>query len=39
MKDIKHHFIDKYGKSEMKNCMHSSDSLDHVQKEGKIIFN
>ena len=39
MKDIKHHFRDKYGKSEMKNCMHSSDSLEHVQKEGKIIFN
>lgn len=39
MKDVKHHFRDKYGKSEMKNCMHSSDSLEHVQKEGKIIFN
>ena len=39
MKDIKHHFRDKYGKDDMRNCMHSSDSLDHVQKEGKIIFN
>ncbi len=39
MKDIKHHFRDKYGKDDMKNCMHSSDSLDNVQREGKIIFN
>ena len=39
MKDIKHHFRDKYGKDEMKNCMHSSDSLENVQREGKIIFN
>jgi len=39
MKDIKQHFRDKYGKDEMKNCMHSSDSLENVQREGKIIFN
>lgn len=39
MKDIKHHFRDKYGKSEMKNCMHSSDSLENVKREYKIIFN
>lgn len=39
MKDIKHHFRDKYGKDDMRNCMHSSDSLDNVQREGKIIFN
>ena len=39
MKEIKPHFRDKYGKSEMKNCMHSSDSLANVQREGKIIFN
>ena len=39
MKEIKQHFRDKYGKSEMKNCMHSSDSLENVQKEGRIIFN
>lgn len=38
MKDIKHHFRDKYGKDDMRNCMHSSDSLEHVQKEGKIFF-
>jgi nucleoside-diphosphate kinase len=39
MKEIKHHFRDKYGKDEMRNCMHSSDSLENVQREGKIIFN
>ena len=38
MKEIKHHFRDKYGKDEMKNCMHSSDSLDNVKRESKIIF-
>lgn len=38
MKDIKHHFRDKYGKSEMKNCMHSSDSIEHVKRESKIIM-
>lgn len=39
MKEIKQHFRDKYGKDDMKNCMHSSDSLENVQREGKIIFN
>lgn len=39
MKEIKDHFRDKYGKDEMKNCMHSSDSLDNVKREAKIIFN
>ena len=38
MKEIKHHFRDKYGKDEMKNCMHSSDSLDNVKRESKIIL-
>lgn len=38
MKEIKDHFRDKYGKDEMKNCMHSSDSLDNVKREAKIIF-
>ena len=38
MKEIKDHFRNKYGKSEMKNCMHSSDSLENVQREAKIIF-
>jgi len=39
MKEIKDHFRDKYGKDEMKNCMHSSDSLDNVKRESKIVFN
>lgn len=38
MKDIKQHFRDKYGESDMKNCMHSSDSLDNVQREAKICM-
>lgn len=38
MKDIKHHFRDKYGKDKMRNCMHSSDSLNNVQRESKIII-
>ena len=38
MKDIKHHFRDKYGKDDMRNCMHSSDSLENIQKEAKIVF-
>lgn len=38
MKEIKDHFRDKYGKDEMKNCMHSSDSLDNIRRESKIIF-
>lgn len=39
MKEIKDHFREKYGKDEMKNCMHSSDSLDNVKREAKILFN
>lgn len=39
MNDIKHHFRDKYGIDEMRNVMHSSDSLENVQKEGSVIFN
>lgn len=39
MKEIKDHFRDKYGEDEMKNCMHSSDSLENVKREAKIIFN
>lgn len=38
MKDIKHEFRDKYGKDEMRNGMHSSDSLKNVQREGKITL-
>ena len=39
MNEIKDHFRKKYGKDEMRNVMHSSDSLKNVQREGKIIFN
>ena len=39
MNKIKDHFRNKYGKDEMKNCMHSSDSLDNVKRESKIVFN
>lgn len=38
MKDIKQHFRDKYAKDDMKNCMHSSDSLNNVQREAKLII-
>lgn len=38
MKDIKHDFRDKYGKDEMRNGMHSSDTLKNVQREGKITL-
>lgn len=39
MNKIKDHFRNKYGKDEMKNVMHSSDSLENVKREAKIIFN
>ena len=39
MDEIKDHFRDKYGKDEMKNVMHSSDSKENVMREAKIIFN
>lgn len=39
MDEIKEHFRDKYGKDEMKNVMHSSDSKENVMREAKIIFN
>jgi len=38
MKQIKYYFRDKYGKDEMKNMMHSSDSLKNVEREKNIIF-
>lgn len=38
MKEIKYHFRDKYGKDDMRNCMHSSDSLDNVQREANICM-
>ena len=39
MSNIKDHFRDKYGKNDMKNVMHSSDSLSNVKREANIIFN
>lgn len=39
MNKIKDHFRNKYGKDEMKNVMHSSDSKKNVLREAKIIFN
>lgn len=38
MEEIKNHFRDKYGLGEMENCMHSSDSLENVKREAKIIM-
>ena len=39
MNKIKDHFRNKYGEDEMRNVMHSSDSLSNVKREAKIIFN
>ena len=39
MKTIKDHFRDKYGIDDMKNVLHSSDSIENVKRESKIIFN
>ena len=39
MDKIKDHFRNKYGKDDMKNVMHSSDSLRNVKREANIIFN
>jgi nucleoside-diphosphate kinase len=39
MKTIKNSVRDKWGKSEMKNAMHSSDSLENVNRESKICLN
>jgi len=38
MKSLKNKCRDAWGKDEMKNGMHSSDSLDHVKRETKLIF-
>lgn len=38
MENIKHKFRDAYGISETKNGMHSSDSLENVERESKIFF-
>ena len=39
MDKIKDHFRKKYGEDEMRNVMHSSDSMKNVLREAKIIFN
>lgn len=38
MKKLKDKARDTWGKSEMKNAMHSSDSLENVERESKIVF-
>ena len=38
MKKLKHKARDAWGKSEMKNAMHSSDSLENVKRESKVMF-
>ena len=38
MKQIKYYFRDKYGKDEMRNMMHSSDSIKNVRREKNIFF-
>lgn len=38
LKKVKDIARKKWGKDEMKNCMHSSDSKDNVKRESKICF-
>ena len=38
MKKLKNKARDAWGKSEMKNAMHSSDSLENVKRESKVVF-
>ena len=38
MKKLKHKARDAWGKSEMKNAMHSSDNLENVKRESKVVF-
>ena len=38
MDKLKDKVRDMWGKSEMRNAMHSSDSLKNVKRETKIIF-
>lgn len=38
MKKLKDKARDAWGKSEMKNAMHSSDSLENVERESKVVF-
>ena len=38
MDALKDKVRDKWGKDDMKNAMHSSDSLENVKREAKIVF-
>ena len=38
LKKVKDEVRDKYGKDDMKNCMHSSDSKENVEREADICF-
>ena len=38
MRKLKNKARDAWGKSEMKNAMHSSDSLENVKRESKVVF-
>ena len=38
MKKLKDKARDAWGKSEMKNAMHSSDNLENVKRESKVVF-
>lgn len=38
LKSLKEEMRKKYGKDEMRNCMHSSDSKENVRRESKICF-
>ena len=38
LKKLKDKVRDKWGKDDMKNCMHSSDSLENVKRESDICF-
>ena len=38
MDKLKDQIRNKWGKDDMKNAMHSSDSLQNVKRESKIIF-
>lgn len=39
MDELKEKVREKWGKDDMKNAMHSSDSLQNVKRESEIIFN
>jgi len=38
MDSLKDKVRDKWGKNDMKNAMHSSDSIENVKRESKIVF-